>query len=114
MMVSAGFKKAMSSSDVVGDTAGSRVVGETGIVSVLSSSFKTVEDNLSVGVDVKLLFVSSSDVLSVVNRNVFTCLLEFMAVLVLVVNSLRASSSFFLCLARPRIFCEIEWILARE
>ena len=103
MMVSAGFKKAMSSSAVVGDTAGSRVVGETGIVSVLSSSFKTVEDNLSVGVDVKLLFLSSSDVLSVVNRNVFTCLLEFMAVL-LVVNSLRASSSFFLCLARPRIF----------
>ena len=104
MMVSAGFKKAMSSSAVVGDTAGSRVVGETGIVSVLSSSFRTVEDNLSVGVDVKLLFVSSSDVLSVVNRNVFTCLLEFMAVLVLVVSSLRASSSFFLCLARPRIF----------
>ena len=103
MMVSAGFKKAMSSSDVGGDTAGSRVVGETGIFSVLSSSFKTVEDNLSVGVDVKLLFVSSSDVRSVVNRNVFTCLLEFMAVL-LVVNSLRASSSFFLCLARPRIF----------
>ena len=102
MMVSAGFKKAMSSSDVVGDTAGSRVVGETGIVSVLSSSFKT--DNLSVGVDVKLLFVSSSDVRSVVNRNVFTCLLEFMAVLVVVVTSLRASSSFFLCLARPRIF----------
>ena len=101
--MSAGFKKATSSSDVVGDTAGSRVVGETGIVSVLSSSFKTVEDNLSVGVDVKLLFVSSSDVLSVVNRNVFTCLLEFMAVL-LVVSSLRASSSFFLCLARPRIF----------
>ena len=97
MMVSAGFKKARSSSDVVG-RPGSSVVGEKGVVSVLSSASKTVagplEDNISTGV----LVPSSRRVLSVVDRNVFTCLLEFMAVV-----SLRASSSFFLCLARPRI-----------
>ena len=100
IMVSAGFKKARSSSDVVG-TPGSSVVGEKVAASVLSSAPKTVdgpvEDNISAGLDVKLLFVLS--VLSVVDRNVFTCLVEFMAVV-----SLRASSSFFLCLARPRIF----------
>ena len=83
---------------------GSSVVGEKGDVSVLSSALKPVdgpvEDNISAGLDVKLLFVpSAGGVLSVVDRNVFTCLLEFMAVV-----SLRASSSFFLCLARPRIF----------
>ena len=101
MMVSAGFKKARSSSDVVG-RPGSSVVGEEAAVSVLSSGSKTVgcpvEDNISAGLDVKLLFVPSTVVPSVVDRNVFTCLLEFMAVV-----SLRASSSFFLCLARPRI-----------
>ena len=100
-MVSAGFKKAMSSSDVVG-IPGSSVVGEKGVVSVLSSDSKTVggpvEDNLSSEVDVKLFFVPTARVLSVVDRNVFTCLLEFMAVV-----SLRASSSFFLCLVCPRI-----------
>ena len=103
IMVSAGFKKARTSSDVVG-TPGSSVVGEKVAVSVLSSAPKTVdgpvEDNISAGLDVKLLFVpSSAGVLSVVDRNVFTCLVEFMAVV-----SLRARSSFFLCLARPRIF----------
>ena len=83
-------------------TPGSSVVGEKVAASVLSSPPKTedgpVEDNISEGLDVKLLFVPSAGVLSVVDRNVFTCLLEFMAVV-----SLRASSSFFLCLARPRI-----------
>ena len=83
-------------------TPGSSVVGEKEAVSVLSSAPKTVdgpvEDNISV--DVKLLFVlSSAGVLSVGDRNVFTCLLEFIAVV-----SLRARSSFFLCLACPRIF----------
>ena len=84
-------------------TPGSSVVGEKVAVSVLSSAPKTVdgpvEDNNSAGIDVKLLFVPSAGFLSVVDRNVFTCLVEFMAVV-----SLRARSSFFLCLARPRIF----------
>jgi hypothetical protein len=102
MMVSAGFKKARSSSDVV-ERPGFSVVGEKRVVSVLSSASKTVggpvEDNISTGLDVNLLFVpTNARVLSVVDRNVFTCLLEFMAVV-----SLRASSSFFLCLVRPRI-----------
>ena len=121
--MSAGFKKARSNSEVVGKL-GSIVVGEKAAVSVLSSPSKatdggsvdisaevdvSAEVDISAEVDVALLFALSCDVLSVVDRNVFTCLLLFMAAV-----SLRASSSFFLCLARPRIFCEIEWILARE
>ena len=103
--MSAGFKKARSSSDVVGEL-GSSVVGEKAAVSVLSSPSKATDGG---SVDVALLFALSCGAFSLVDRNVFTCLLLFMAAV-----SLRASSSFFLCLARPRIFCEIEWILARE
>ena len=109
--MSAGFKKARSSSEVVGKL-GSIVVGEKAAVSVLSSPSKAIDGgsvDISAEVDVALLFALSCGAFSVVDRNVFTCLLLFMAAV-----SLRASSSFFLCLARPRIFCEIEWILARE